>query len=324
MDNFFQNSFKTFFGRNPPVIWKFPDGMFGRKDNDQDPFNFSSGERIFEQLNRHMNSMQERLWSQLGGEHFQQGGEVTVTRTGPGYHVERHYNVQPNGLLSEVKQDITSDALEHKNPLDTGMHNDDIEFLVPEKEEGLPMRKSETLDTENKKTEDKNKFYEANFLLPLINEVIEDRNEVEMDRVGLYQKGSDIVEKEDRSCGGKNKGWSDWLACLHARVGLPRWLTAATISLGVVFSIWLCLVIPSAAPKQRLRAAVDAKAKEANSKAKEASISGKLEEAGVVVVDLPPPYTVPPPPPYTEVAGVDLEPVHQPTQTEKKDNESEA
>ena len=43
---------------------------------------------------------------------------------------------------------------------------------------------------------------------------------------------------------------------MHARVGVPRWLTAATISLGIVFSVWLCLVIPTAAPKQRLRALV--------------------------------------------------------------------
>ena len=27
-------------------------------------------------------------------------------------------------------------------------------------------------------------------------------------------------------------------------MGLPRWLTAVTLSLGVVFIIWLCLVIP--------------------------------------------------------------------------------
>jgi hypothetical protein len=35
-------------------------------------------------------------------------------------------------------------------------------------------------------------------------------------------------------------------------MGLPRWLMAATISLGVVFAIWLCLVIPQNAPKQRV------------------------------------------------------------------------
>ena len=37
------------------------------------------------------------------------------------------------------------------------------------------------------------------------------------------------------------------------RMGLPRWLTAATISLGIVFIIWLCLVIPHNAPKQKVK-----------------------------------------------------------------------
>ena len=52
------------------------------------------------------------------------------------------------------------------------------------------------------------------------------------------------------------RSWSDWVACVHARLGVPRWLTAATISLGIIFSVWLCLVIPSSAPKQRLRALI--------------------------------------------------------------------
>jgi hypothetical protein len=33
----------------------------------------------------------------------------------------------------------------------------------------------------------------------------------------------------------------------------PRWLTVATISLSIIFIIWLCLVIPNNAPKQRVR-----------------------------------------------------------------------
>jgi len=46
--------------------------------------------------------------------------------------------------------------------------------------------------------------------------------------------------------------WSDWMSCLHWRVGMPRWLTAATVTLGIIFALWLCLVIPSNAPKQKL------------------------------------------------------------------------
>merc|ERR1711913_257440 len=82
---------------------------------------------------------------------------------------------------------------------------------------------------------------------------------------------------------------------------------AATISLGIVFSVWLCLVIPSSAPKQRLRAlvikaekpsAAVAKAKEAEAaasaeKAKEAEAAGfdaKDYVVAVVNVDMPPTY----------------------------------
>ncbi len=72
-------------------------------------------------------------------------------------------------------------------------------------------------------------------------------------------------------------------------MGLPRWLTAATVSLGVVFAIWLCLVIPHSAPKQRVRERRRQKAAEA---------AGRLEEAyltappGLVAakLDLPPAY----------------------------------
>lgn len=107
---------------------------------------------------------------------------------------------------------------------------------------------------------------------------------------------------DDNTCSSRHMKWSDWVACLHQRVGVPRWLTAATISLGIIFSVWLCLVIPSAAPKQKLRALVIKKADKpslaaAAAKAKEAeSASAKAKEVeaalsvSVVTVDMPPTY----------------------------------
>ncbi len=81
--------------------------------------------------------------------------------------------------------------------------------------------------------------------------------------------------------------WSDWVSCLHLRMGLPRWLTAATVSLGIVFVIWLCLVIPHNARKQRIKRLT---------KAQEAA--GALERAYLTApcdlvkakLDLPPAY----------------------------------
>ena len=113
------------------------------------------------------------------------------------------------------------------------------------------------------------------------------------------------------------------MACLHARVGVPRWLTAATISLGIVFSVWLCLVIPSAAPKQRIRALVikTEKPSAALAKAKEAEACSKACEAAgvdpstvvsVVRVDLPPSYgdmrPASPAPSYKSEMGVPASP----------------
>ena len=48
--------------------------------------------------------------------------------------------------------------------------------------------------------------------------------------------------------------WSDWASCLHLKLGVPRWLMTTSICMGIIFLLWLCLVIPSNAPKQRVKA----------------------------------------------------------------------
>jgi len=156
------------------------------------------------------------------------------------------------------------------------------------------------------------------FLAVLKNTV--EANERMLDR---YRTLADSQYRDDYTCNSDHLKWSDWVACLHARVGVPRWLTAATISLGIVFSVWLCLVIPSAAPKQRMRALVirteNQKPSTALAKAKEAEAAATAkacEAAGVdpnsvvsvVRVDLPPSYgSVRPPSPapsYKSEMGV--------------------
>merc|ERR1712215_221345 len=121
----------------------------------------------------------------------------------------------------------------------------------------------------------------------------------------ILSKYRSMAEEEyldDNSCSNHHLKWSDWVACLHAKVGVPRWLTAATISLGIVFSVWLCLVIPSSAPKQRLKALVikAEKPSAAIAKAKEAEAAGfdaKDYVVAVVNVDMPPTYGDCGPPP---------------------------
>merc|ERR1711902_300819 len=135
----------------------------------------------------------------------------------------------------------------------------------------------------------------------------------------LLQRYRTLAEQEyrdDYTCNSDHLKWSDWVACLHARVGVPRWLTAATISLGIVFSVWLCLVIPSAAPKQRIRALVIKTEKPsaalAKAKASEAAGVDPKTVVSVVRVDLPPSYgdvrPASPSPSYKSDMGVPASP----------------
>jgi len=112
----------------------------------------------------------------------------------------------------------------------------------------------------------------------------------------------------------QNMKWSDWASCLHFKLGVPRWVMTTSICMGIIFLLWLCLVIPSNAPKQRVKSTattpdiINAKEIEANANAKEIEamtiVSEKKEN---LVQDLPPAYD--------DVANlsVKLEPVHEPT-----------
>lgn len=111
-------------------------------------------------------------------------------------------------------------------------------------------------------------------------------------------------EYADVSCNSESLPLKDWLACAHLNVGVPRWLTAATIALGIIFSVWLCLVIPSAAPKQKIKSLVikthklsrpsdvaggeltAAEAKELEA----ATANSRQPVIAVIKVDLPPTY----------------------------------
>merc|ERR1712066_1102157 len=154
-----------------------------------------------------------------------------------------------------------------------------------------------------------------------------------------------MAEREylDNECSSRNLSWSDWVSCLHAKVGVPRWLTAATISLGIIFSTApkrkvKTLLIKGEKPSSAILKAVKEAEAAAAAKAKEAEASGyKKEEFMVAVINvgLPPTYgdvaapgspapsyksdmaPVPasPAPSYKsmdlEVARVALEPVHE-------------
>lgn len=109
----------------------------------------------------------------------------------------------------------------------------------------------------------------------------------------------------------REMSWSDLVSCIHHRMRTPRWLTVATICLSIIFIIWLCLVIPSNAPKQRVNNNQDVFLV-GNAKEKEALSFVSIRMANSSLSnDLPPSYD--------EAANlqVKLEPVHQPLSQEE-------
>lgn len=113
----------------------------------------------------------------------------------------------------------------------------------------------------------------------------------------------DFICKRDS----REMSWSDLVSCIHHRMRTPRWLTVATISLSIIFILWLCLVIPNNAPKQKVKKEKEVFLVSANAKEKEALSFVSIRMSNGLPNDLPPSYE--------EIANlqVKLEPVHQST-----------
>jgi len=142
------------------------------------------------------------------------------------------------------------------------------------------------------------------FLHILRNSISErERSQLYNQYKSLNSNNNDDQYVDNNSCSSEHLRWSDWVGCVHVRLGVPRWLTAATIALGIVFSVWLCFIIPTAAPKQRLAHLMihteklalpssTVKSKQlslAEAKAAEAEATNEAVIA-VIKVDLPPSY----------------------------------
>jgi len=317
------------------------ESLFGRKDDDIEPFGGFEG--LFEQINNHMGRLMSSMPQQLGGIRgmlpFGQPtemGKLTVIKAGPGFHEEKHFDIGPNGKLTEVKPIEMHDALEHANPMDTHFNSNDVEVFHDKDEDVAKNSEFDITEAQSEKVEkepvmDVRGLEEQEPELPkaevvesvedfgakeypflsVLRNTVEENERISQQILSKYRAMAEEEYLDDNSCSSHHLKWSDWVACLHAKVGVPRWLTAATISLGIVFSVWLCLVIPSSAPKQRLRAlvikaekpsAAVAKAKEAEAAASAAAAAAKAKEAeaagydakdyvvAVVNVDMPPTY----------------------------------
>merc|ERR1711962_1454470 len=317
------------------------ESLFGHKDDDIEPFGGFEG--LFEQINNHMGRLMSAMPQQLGGVRgmlpFGQPtemGKLTVIKAGPGFHEEKHFDIGPNGKLTEVEPIQMHDALEHANPMDTHFNSNDVEVFHDKDEDVAKNSEPAITEVESEKVE-KEPVMDVRGLedqepelpkaevvqtvedfgakeypfLSVLRNTVEENERISQQILSKYRAMAEEEYLDDNSCSSHHLKWSDWVACLHAKVGVPRWLTAATISLGIVFSVWLCLVIPSSAPKQRLRALVIrtekpsatlAKAKEAEAAASAATAAAKAKEAeaagfdakdyvvAVVNVDMPPTY----------------------------------
>merc|ERR1719273_1610822 len=305
------------------------ESLFGHKDDDIEPFGGFEG--LFEQINNHMGRLMSAMPQQLGGVRgmlpFGQPtemGKLTVIKAGPGFHEEKHFDIGPNGKLTEVEAIQMHDALEHANPMDTHFNSNDVEVFHDKDEDVAKNSESAITEAKSEKVE-KEPVMDVRGLedqepelpkaevvqtvedfgakqypfLSVLRNTVEENERISQQILSKYRAMAEEEYLDDDSCSSHHLKWSDWVACLHAKVGVPRWLTAATISLGIVFSVWLCLVIPSSPPKQRLRALVikAEKPSAALAKAKEAEAASKACEAAgvdpktvvsVVRVDLPP------------------------------------
>merc|ERR1711936_1068160 len=339
-----ENPFEEFEETPRMSMTRFPLGNFlGERDRDDD-FDFGG---LFDQLtNQIMSSQFSRSWSPFG---HPEVGKLTVIKAGPGFHDEKHYDIGPNGKLTEISEiPIHKDALEHENPMGVHFNSNDVEvFHTEDKPTESAVKATEAEKQEEEiasepvmdvwavEEEEENKEPELKAgesvefqpkslpFLAVLRNTVEENERMSQQLLQRYRTLAEQEYRDDYTCNSDHLKWSDWVACLHARVGVPRWLTAATISLGIVFSVWLCLVIPSAAPKQRIRALVikTEKPSAALAKAKEAEAASKACEAAgvdpkmvvsVVRVDLPPSYgevrPASPAPSYMSDMGVPASP----------------
>jgi len=305
------------------------ENFYGPKEDEVEPL---SG--LFSQFGRMVNSLPKfdglrdmMPWSGGVG-----GGKLTVIKAGPGFHEEKNYDIGADGHISEVKPvSMMNDALEHSNPMDSHFDSEDVEvFTVPHEditktesaaevvenvdaapvmdvrglEEQEPLESvKEELKEEPRVSVEEWEVEELPYLSVLRNSVEERARDWSEKMLERYRS---LAESEylDNECSSRNLSWSDWVSCLHAKVGVPRWLTAATISLGIIFSLWLCLVIPSTAPKRKVKtlfikgekpsvAVIKAAESAAKAKAKEAEAAGYNPGeymVAVINVDMPPTY----------------------------------
>jgi len=260
------------------------------------------------------------------GKLIHSGGELVVIKSGPGFHEEKKYMLGPNADIEKILDSNMNDMLNHQNPMEKYIDRDQVEVFgnpelskadpevssnalfadsdpwgiineglegpkLPEtglksrqleKEENVKIMSDEELQdlVKKMKKEDAER-------LKVLNDVLNGKQEP---AYGQHHQPRFIYVDRDVCAQERSKmSWGDWFNCLHVRMGLPNWLLVSTVSLGVIFTLWLCLVIPSNPPKQKVRTPKNVNVKELEANGTVATIimppTNELEK-----VDLPPSY----------------------------------
>jgi len=225
-----------------------------------------------QQMGQIMQSMKTGMASSGNG-----GGKMYVMKSGPGFHEEKTYDIGPNGQMTLIQNDQMDKVNQlEKNDVD----NTEVEVFDP----NMLMREFEQVVDDSKEEED----WIQDMDQQLAKHIIKDFEEgPKLPETGLRSRP---VDKD--LCRMDGLQWSDWSKCLHLNMGMPKWLVISSLGLGVLFLIWLCLVIPANPPKQRI---------------KKATTNAKEVEAFTVISEkqMPPKYQANDlPPPYEDVANI--------------------
>jgi len=300
------------------ISFGLPRMVFDNNNQDQD-FGLMNGHmghmfrRMNSQMNQMLSSMKSSMSSMMTKDPFQDmpalpsgsGGKMYIMESGPGYHEEKTYDIGPNGKMTLIE----NDSINRNNPLDEqNVEENEVEVFEPKTETDVWNQIDQQIakmivEKEDEAEESRQTNPKMINIEPIFHTI--DRKIVEGPRLpetGLRSR--DLCYSHSQ-----NMKWSDWASCLHFKLGVPRWVMTTSICMGIIFLLWLCLVIPSNAPKQRVKAnttpdVINAKEIEANAKEVEA-MSVVSEKKENLTQDLPPAYD--------DVANlsVQLEPVHE-------------
>jgi len=248
---------------------------------------------IFQRMQNHMNNMMQNLFHEGGavadlaketaagdaaadrdenGKLVHGGGKLVVIKSGPGYHSERTYRLGPDADIEKILVESSmNDMMNHQNPMEQFFQKDQVEVFDPlaakEKADGNAEIKPASfgfidtdpwglIKTQLGLKDDAKESPVASAPADREPKVV-DLDGPRLPETGLRSRhhqvfrfsAADVCMIKPRS----QMTWNEWFNCLHIRMGVPNWLLVATVALGVIFTLWLCLVIPSNAPKQKVR-----------------------------------------------------------------------